>query len=205
MSNDDSVLKIDESRPTAEFLHFVMDARSIYTRIGWGVIAAPLLIYLLGVASPFPNQAVMSAAASLAAFFSLMFAFQLWFHGRASKKRRDTLLLRFGISGLVALVLYIGLFSMYVVVDPAQGSREVVGYSIRPGVEHVRDSQMPSMTDRELLENLGGEPERIWTKPSLTVTRMSLLASWILLWFLLTSTIGVFLCDSWLRRQKKGA
>lgn len=204
MSKADAEPTIDESKPTAEFFHFLRDARNVYVEIGWGLVA-PLLTYLLNVASPYPDQAAVSIAASIAAFVAIMFAFQLWFRGRANKKHRDTLLIRFGISGLVALVFYVGLYSMFVVADPSQDSREVVGYSLRPNIKNVRDGQMPPMNDRELLENFGGEPERIWTKLSLTVTRMSLLSSWILFWFLLTSAIGVFLCDSWLKRQRKGA
>ncbi|TWU49468.1 trypsin-like peptidase domain-containing protein [Rubripirellula reticaptiva] len=191
-----------EARPTAEFFQFVQDAGSMYAKVAYGVVLLPIVAYFAGVASPFPNETFMGIAASIAAFFSLMFAFQLWLHGETTKKRRDKLLVRNGVAALICVVLYTGLFSMFVVIDDRQGSKEVVGFRYQPDIEIVRGSQSPPLTDRQLLENFEGEPERIWTKFSLAITRMGMLAGWMLMWFLLTITIGVFLCDSWLRQRK---
>lgn len=190
------------TRPTAEFFQFVQDAGSMYAKIAYGVVLLPIVAYFAGVASPFPNETFMGIAASIAAFLSLMIAFQLWLHGETTKKRRDKLLVHNGVAALVCMVLYTGLFSMFVVIDDRQGSKEVVGFRYQPDIEIVRESQSPPLTDRQLLENFEGEPERIWTKFSLTITRMGMLAGWMLMWFLLTITIGVFLCDSWLRKRK---
>jgi len=174
----------------------------MYAKIAYGVVLLPIVAYFAGVASPFPNETFMGIAASIAAFLSLMIAFQLWLHGETTKKRRDKLLVHNGVAALVCMVLYTGLFSMFVVIDDRQGSKEVVGFRYQPDIEIVRESQSPPLTDRQLLENFEGEPERIWTKFSLTITRMGMLAGWMLMWFLLTITIGVFLCDSWLRKRK---
>lgn len=192
----------EETRPTAEFFQFVQDAGSMYAKIAYGVVLLPIVAYFAGVASPYPNETFMGIAASIAAFFSLMFAFQLWLHGETTKNRRDRLLVCSGVTALACIVLYVGLFSMFVVIDDRQGSKEVVGFRYQPDIEIVRESQSPPLTDRQLLENFEGEPERIWTKFSLTLTRMGMLVGWVLMWFLLTLTIGVFLCDSWLRQRK---
>jgi hypothetical protein len=192
----------DHQGPLAEFRAFYQDAKKLVALLAVGALVAPVLTYFLGVASPYPNQALMNFVPSVACVFALMIVFQLWLKGRASKKRRDKYLVASAMGTLLCLILYVGFFSLFVVRDAEQQSVRVIGFAYLPGIEELRNTEIPPMSDVALLRNFYGEPERIWTKSSLTFSRMVLLLCWIVFWFLFAMTISVFLAGTWITHSK---
>jgi hypothetical protein len=95
------------------------------------------------------------------------------------------------VTGAILLLAYYALYSAFVVRRPqmVEGTANmrfwVVGY-IRQAA--YRDN---GLSDDETLERAGFDPEKAWTRGSLTAVRISLLGSYTLAFSLLTAGLAV--------------
>ena len=156
----------------------------------WGAGSSALLPFIasfLSVIPPWPSQlSVITAAVQL---ITLIVVYQ----GFSDDSRKISRSIRpFAFVGLVVLLGYIALFSMFTIYVPQAHRAIVVGYECTTSAASIFRDRCPFLT----VDDLAGaayDEFLLWTKSSITVMRVVLVGAWLALFILFASILGQFL------------
>jgi hypothetical protein len=143
---------------------------------------------LVGLNPPWPNKVGLTVATSAVVLLALIFVFQ-YSRGR-SKKIVNRLMLIFILTTIIFATVYFSAFSILVYTTPVTGESFAKGYSCTPEAIQLFGTKCPWL-DLDELRSAEYEATRLWTMPSIAVSRMGLL----LLWFSLFSTYSLALAS----------
>jgi hypothetical protein len=158
-----------------EFWKFAKDYQSGIAWVARLAVSAPLASILLGIGPPWPNATAVPVATSILQIVILMYGFQFWDkHSVPALKRR----MQWFIAAMaVTFIAYLFLFSFFTFEGPL-GGRDVKGFRYVPNTQKLLEAH-PSMSERELLWNGAGVPERIWEEWTLFIMRPSIMIVWL--------------------------
>jgi hypothetical protein len=140
------------------------------------LVATPAVAALLRLDPPWPNRIGYVSAALVAAGAGAV-------HYRPSLPNRParTWAGRIAAAAVVAgLIAYFVLSSLYVETIPRSGVRVVKGFACTKDALLVYGAACPDL-GRDALRDAEWEPTNLWTASSVTMVRIALLASWLLL------------------------
>jgi amino acid transporter len=172
--------------------------KDVRTLSGWsakGALAAPLADFVLGVGPPWP--VAVPVLTSCVEVIALIFVFTLLGAGGRAAFRRS--LRVFAVVLVLSFAAYLTLLSLYVHHAP-NGERLVAGFIVRPDVVPMLAEDY---TASDALREAGWVAERIWTPTSITLSRLSLLASWVMSFSAFVGLLGVFALQEWSKKPKK--
>lgn len=170
----------------------------------WGAGSSALLPFIasfLSIIPPWPSRLnVITATVQL---ITLVVVYQGFSHDR----RKITRSIRFfAFVGLVVLLGYMALFTMFTIYIPQAHRAVVIGYECTASAASVFRDRCPFLT----VDDLAGaayDEFLLWTKSSVTVMRVSLVGAWLTLFILVAAILGQFLIiqmGSLKRSAKKG-
>src|SRR5262249_10542632 len=98
----------------------------------------------------------------------------------------------------ISLFTYLFLLDSFTFVNPSTSRRYAKGFTIKPDIQQLIPEYFKSA--EEALNGLEGKEEEVWTLPSITAIRLTLLSSWLLVFTSLSIFIGTFIMA---QRRKK--
>lgn len=172
----------------AEFKRLLSEFRGLSVWALGGGLAVPFAAHLAELSPPWPPAIV--GVTAVVELLALVFVFQ--FLRTAPKKRVNAIL----IGGAVVLAFtaftYFALFSYFTYTTPGKKVRMVKGFVCTSVAAKVYADKCPDLGMDELNE-AEYEAERLWTRPSILVARLALMAFWLLAFLGLSVILGSFL------------
>jgi hypothetical protein len=93
-----------------------------------------------------------------------------------------------------ATISYLYLWQSYVEVFPDQQDEHIVtGFIMHDLVGQMADSDPSFYTPAELLDRNERDPERVWTKSSVSIVRIALLITWTVAWLAPLLCVNIYL------------
>jgi hypothetical protein len=169
-----------------EFRAVITDYKAVQSWAVNGAVVAPLADFILHIGAPWPTGVpIITSVVELIVVISI---FHFW--SRKSQKFLTRLMIAALIVLLVSFFGYLYLFDSYSFVNPATSKRYAKGFVVRPEVQAL----IPHRISSPEAALIGSEykEEEVWTANSLTASRLSLLATWLLLFGSLSCLIGTF-------------
>ena len=180
------------------FLSFVADFKGVAALIAKAALIAPFAGLILNIGPPWPTKTAVPTLTALCEVFVLIYIFQ--FLTPLSKKRLEKRLRLFFLLLVISFVLYVFLYSFYVVDIPLTNERDVIGFIMRP---EIANSALPGQTAGDLLQGYEWDPFGVWEGWTINTMRVSLLLSWILFFVGIAGCMAIFV--SLQRKAKKTA
>ena len=171
-----------------DFFSFVADFKSVVGLIGKAALIAPFATLLLNIGPPWPGKTSVPALTSLCEVLVLMYVFQ--FHASLSKKRLNARLRQFFLAVVGTFVVYVFLYSFFVIDIPLDSTRDVSGFVVQPRVTQLLTA--PGATIDTVLEGMEWDPFRVWEPWTIRVMRVSLLLVWIVFFIGIAGCIAAF-------------
>jgi hypothetical protein len=174
--------------PLAEFKWLLSEFRGLSLWALGGGLAVPFAAQLAELSPPWPPAVVgVTAVAELVA---LVFVFQFL---KTASKRRTGIVLGCGavVLGLATLA-YLALFSYFTYTTPGKSVRLVKGFVCTAEAAQVYREKCPDLGMDELNE-AEYEAERLWTRRSILIARLSLTTTWLISFLALSTILGSFL------------
>ena len=142
------------------------------------VSVAPSLVlseFGLGLAPPWPNRWVVALATIPVPFL----VYQGVAHWSASKTKAglERLLRHSLAASVLALVIYLLLFVQFTHPLPDHWHREIGGFTYTPKATWYRDANA-GIPDRDLIQDMGNDVEKVYGRDSLGVVRAVFLGCW---------------------------
>lgn len=155
-------------------------------------VVIPFVASFLAVIPPWPDGLdVLTAVIQLGA---LVVAYQTF---RNQAEVVTTSVKLWASLGLVVLLLYLVVFSMFTVYDPGTSHSYVIGFQCSTGAQQLSDlhkfAGVCPFLQYDDLRTAAFDASALWTKGSLTVMRVVLIALWFLMFICLAFLIGKFL------------
>lgn len=160
--------------------------REIAKVIGYASVfaAIPLFASLQNLQPPWPGGIAYVSSAII--FLATILVWELG-RGMRRARRRSLLLLAAGLT-MMGLFVYLYLYSTYVVpIDGAE--RVIIGYECNPQTRAVYKDMCPNLGEIEL-SRAGYDPRLLFTRQSLSVVRLGLVASWLVFVAGLIAAVG---------------
>jgi hypothetical protein len=177
-----------------EFRDFAGDFHSLSALVAKGTVALPLVALVTEVGPPWPPG--IALATSFAQLLVLVLLFQFWHRAAQHRFRRGVVL---AASLLFAsFFLYLVLLNALVVDIPGD-VRGVVGFVVRPDVRPLLGVDFSAL---HALESAEYDAAQVWTTGSLAAARITLAASWLLLFVSVTGVLGLFVLGQRRRRVR---
>jgi hypothetical protein len=169
-----------------EFKEVLADFREIGSLALKGAIAVPLADLWLKLGPP-PANAV-AVLGSLVEMLAVMWVFQFWYSANDRKLnfRMKTALVLFFV-GIVASLILLEEFTIFPSPDR---ERVIEGVSLRADVKPIIDE---SYRPEDALKDNQYDPDKVWTKESIVVVRVSLTLTWMFTLACLAAYLTVFI------------
>ncbi len=169
------------------FVDFLNDYKTLLgTMVGLGTTAA-IASMVTAIGPPWPNPSGVAAISAVASMVWLAFTFLAW-RGQTDASYLGRMKLAVGLTAGFAII-YIILWASQVY--DVNGSKVVGGFTVIPDVQKVMKQDGGSL--EEMMKGEEGNPYKIWTRDSIIVSKVALLAAWILFFcgisFVLTTLI----------------
>jgi hypothetical protein len=169
-----------------EFREVITDVRSLTSWAVNAAVAAPLVDFVLHIGAPWPPG--VPIITSLIELISLICVFHFWFR-KSQRKLTRRMVIALAVF-LLSLFSYLYLFDSYSFVNPATSKRYAKGFIVRTEIQALIPNQIKD--PEEALGGLEYKEEEVWTHGSITAVRLTLLASWLLMFSGLSVFIGTF-------------
>jgi len=171
-----------------EFKKLLAEFRGLSAWAVGGAVAVPFAAALVDFSPPWPPGIVLVTA--VVELIALVFVFQFL---KSAKRRSINRALIVSTAGLsIASVVYLILLSLYTYRVPTTGERFVKGYNCTPEAKAIFKDHCPDLGLDEL-RTAEYEAERLWTRRSLTLMRVTLVILWSAAFILLSLTLGAFI------------
>lgn len=152
------------------------------------VTAVPLVAALTDLAPPWPDRIGYVSTAII-----LLGSAVAWEACRRQRMGRRRMWTSLGAGLTVAGLLgYLVLYSLFVEPAPGSSLRVVRGYACTAEAQMVYKEACPNLP-RDALRDAEWESVMLWTRSSVTVVRIALLASWLVFTAGLTATVAAIL------------
>ena len=161
-----------------DFYALLGDVSKVATWVLPAAGVSPIIAALVGLNPPWPNKLGLTVATSAVVLLAIVFVFQ--FLRKSNKKIVNKFLLIFIILTTLIAALYFVIFSFSVYTTPVTGESFAKGYSCTPEAIQLFGAKCPWL-DLDELKSAEYEATRLWTLPSIAVTRIALLFLWFLL------------------------
>jgi hypothetical protein len=170
-----------------EFRAALADYKSISSWIMGASVAVPLVDYVAGLGPPWPWNNSVPVITSVAELLALMCAFH--FLSRANRRITNRILFALIVTLLILFGGYLYFNSQYTFVSPVNDEKYVKGFTLRTDVTAVISE---SYTSDDALRGAEYRPEEVWTRTSITLMRLTLLALWLGSFVSLSTTLAIF-------------
>jgi hypothetical protein len=174
----------EETANYSLFQKLPREFRHLSTFLAGAAVAAPFLASFVAIAPPWPTG--MAAITSAVVLVVLIVVYQT-FKGDESNITRSIKWL--SVVGLMLLVAYVVLFSMFTIYVPPAKRSIVIGYQCTAEALLVYKAKCPLLTIEELSEAVFDEFQ-LWTRLSITIVRVTLITGWLSLFVALAAIIG---------------
>jgi hypothetical protein len=188
-----------------DFKEMLSDFRSVTTYAVGGAGTVPIVAAMIGIAPPWPPG--IGPLTSILVVICLVILYQSLHDVTA---RRVTVYI--AVSAVIALLsvtIYLGLRDIFTFKLPTTGEQIVIGCGYtRDALQVARQLQLeigegcPGQF-QYLLSTASFDNYRIWTASSLLAVKITLFMSWLLFFFGMTASIGVFIVDQRSRRGRR--
>ncbi|WP_232077603.1 hypothetical protein [Variovorax sp. PBL-E5] len=168
-----------------------------------GLLAIPLGVGLAGFSPPWPPGPGLTVMTSLVELVVLVVVFQL-LH-RAERSTANKVVVASAVLVFLFSILHLVLNAAFVYPIPNNDNRVVMGCGLTDNARLILKGDGQTPTDEcpgeftQLLSASQYEPEKIWTRFSLTGIKAALVLTWLGAFASLASMVGVFV--SFQRRQ----
>jgi hypothetical protein len=176
----------DNHEPMNDFRQYLKAAKELWA---WAAGAAivPFLANFAKLAPPWPPAITYITA--VFELIALIWAYQTI--RKMSQKRVNAKMLTSLIILVMALVAYLSLFSLFTYEIPGTDIRIIKGYECTViALDQFTNCPWLVGEDMRLAEY---DPNLMWTLPSITVIRISIVAFWLAVFFYLSLFLGAFL------------
>jgi hypothetical protein len=170
----------------AEFKEVISDFRSLTSWAVGSAVAAPLADLALKLGPPWPTGVPIITA--LAELLALICIFHYWFSAGLKTHRRRMLITLLVLC--LSFITYFALFSEFTYAPSALDERQVKGFVLRADVAPVINDQF---TTDDALEGAEYKADQVWKAWSITVMRLTILVTWLVLFVSLGVFIGTFI------------
>lgn len=186
-----------------EFFEF---ARDCWRLLSWtkklAIALPPIIAYIAPYSPPWPSSGAIVGLTAVSELVVVAVAFEFW---KASAIGRTRWVL--GLCAplmFVSILYYQGLWSDYIVVFPdAQDDPIVIGYTLQPHLQELRDSDPVRYSDANLLNSWERMPEKVWTRESLRENRLKFIIAWLVFWMSLFAFIASFVAIQTRRASRR--
>jgi hypothetical protein len=169
-----------------EFREVITDVRGVTSWAVNGAVVTPLADFVLHLGAPWPTG--VPVITSLVELISLVCIFHFW-NRKSLKKLTRRMVIALAIL-LVSFFSYLYLFDSYTFVNPATSKRYAKGFVVRPEIKELIPKEINN--EEEALSGLEYKEQEVWTASSITAARLTLLATWLLMFGSLSIFIGTF-------------
>jgi hypothetical protein len=197
MANSENGIEL----PLSEFWRFVGDFTSITSWTAKLAVSAPFIDLLVKVGPPWPSRVSVSALAAIAEVVVLLVTFEFWRHGRKTYAYLRSMMRRFLLIGIAALVAYTASFGSFVKEVDDYGQRSVIGFRMLPHIKELWKEDPSRWTAKELVQEFHDE-EAIWYPWSINVARLIVALTWLTTWICLACVISAFVTAQWKRMPR---
>jgi len=155
-----------------EFTEVLADFRQLGSLALKGAVAVPLADTWLKLGPP-PTSAI-AVLTSLMEFISVIWVFHFW---QASKERQLGKRMKVALGGFaVGLVCSLALMWQFTVLPGHGRERVIVGFQLRQDVKPVLS---PQYAPYDALRDNEYDPDKVWTRESITILRTLITVIWI--------------------------
>jgi len=182
----------------AEFWIFAKDFKSLSSWVAKAAVSAPLADLVLNMGPPWPSRLSVALILCIAEIVVLMFSFEFWRRG-SPRIHNIRKVMKIGLCALVILfVVYIFMFSTYIVDAFSPWNRVVIGYKLHDDIADLVASEPSKWTTQKLLKQFH-EEKAIWTGESVNFMRSAILILWVALWVAISVVMAAFVSLQWRR------
>lgn len=170
-----------------EFKEVMTDFRSVTALAVTGGVAAPLVALVTNIGPPWPTG--IPVLTSIAELVVLIAIFHFWY-----KKSRKRLSQRMIIALVIVTISFLGyliLFDTFVFTVPGGKDSDVYGFVLKPEIKQLIDDKLV-LNAEEALEGAEYNPKNVWQPWSVTLIRVGVLASWLVMFLSLSLFIATF-------------
>jgi hypothetical protein len=153
-----------------------------------GSVAVPFVAALAALSPPWPPSIVLVTAVT--ELVALIYVYQF-----LKKARRKSINRILAVSGFLLVVFgasYLVAVSLYTYEVPTTHERFVKGYACTADASAVFKQRCPDLGIDEL-KTAEYEASRLWTERSIAVMRITIVALWLTVFFILSVLVGSFL------------
>lgn len=169
-----------------EFGEVLADFRRLSSVALKGVFIVPMVTIWIDVVPP--PVSVTSVTTSTLELLAAIWVFQFWYRmSEPSLERRMKIAI---LCFSLGLVCFLGLSQSFVVSPGSGQERVIMGYAVRPDVVPVLNSSYG--VDDALRDNQY-DPEKVWTRQSISVVKNALLLLWIFTFVSLAVSLTLFI------------
>lgn len=177
--------------PADRFLAFLTQYKRIVVAILALGASPPLLNVILGIGPPWPDATGVSYFTTLGIWLALP-----WTYVSTAGVGRDPLRVhvkRLGVTVAIALFAFVALSAALVYNAPDWRHQEAAGFLLRDEISDVLEQQQYVVTLEDLVKGAEYKPTRIWIPWTVSVSRVSLLATWLVLFGTLSALTATLL------------
>lgn len=181
--------------PLAAFWVFVRHIKSLKSYVVVGAAALPLVDLLIRCGPNWPNRETVALGTMLVELIAYMVSFQLW-NDLALKRLNRRWIICISFIPVFASV-YFYLFGMFVHA-PLGWANRVIGArdldvlaDTQSGIEMRRVAEISYSVDDALADS-GNDPDKIWERNALMVTRLALTGTWMALFCMVSLVLATF-------------
>jgi hypothetical protein len=181
-----------------EFKRVLREFKNLSLWAGASSLIIPFVASFLSIIPPWPSG--LNVITSVAQLVTLIVVYQA-FSGSRTRITRNIKTLAFICAGL--LLAYMAIFTTFTIYVPQAHRSIVIGYECSPSAQKLFADRCPFLTVDDLATAAYDE-FLLWTRISITTTRILLVSLWLSLFICLAMLIGQFLIFQ-LRRKINSA
>lgn len=193
---------MNKPRPLDDFRAFLDDYRGVL-KAGLLAGVAPLADLVLQVGSPWPTSAAATALSVVVELLVLAFAYEFWRRSRTPYATIQGWMVAGILGFIVSLIIYIILWSQFIVPNDDSFHRDVIGYEMHPQIREMVAENPSVSTPEQLLRKFDRDVEAIWTSSSIRIARAFVLLTWLAIWATVSLTLAAFVSLQYRRADKK--
>ena len=171
-----------------DFKQLLKEFRGLSVWAAGGSVVLPFIASFIAVIPPWPGG--LNVMTSVFQLVALIFVYQAY-----SGSKRATITRNIGILAValfVIILVYMVLFSIVTIYVPEAKRSIVIGYECVEAAKLVFKNKCPFL-DLEDLAGVAYDEFLLWTRTSIALTRILLIALWFLFFICLAALIGKFL------------